>query len=133
MFPRLPALVASILLLASAAHSSPTPAAATELIVYSPPITSPTAGQIWPKGSIQTVTWDTSNIPSEKENSTGLLLLGYEQNGSENLNIAQPLASGFLLSTGSVQVTVPNVVTRFDYIVVLFGDSGNTSPEFTIL
>ena len=63
-----------------------------------------------------------------------------------------PLASGFPITDGSVQVVVPSVVDRDDYVIVrtylfskvsiedpersdipaVFGDSGNTSPKFTI-
>jgi hypothetical protein len=63
---------------------------------------------------------------------------------------ANPLATNFKLTDGQVQITVPNVPTRRDYIVVgefllfrhrlavqpafleVFGDSGNASPQFTI-
>ncbi|OBZ68973.1 hypothetical protein A0H81_11316 [Grifola frondosa] len=102
-------------------------------VVFSPPITAPTAGMTWPIGSEQVVTWDTSVVPAGSENQTGLLLLGYLEDNSEHLDIQHPLANNFPISAGSVQVLVPNVTTRNDYIVVLFGDSGNISPEFTII
>ncbi|EIN12913.1 hypothetical protein PUNSTDRAFT_82382 [Punctularia strigosozonata HHB-11173 SS5] len=106
----------------------------TEDIVFTPTITDPTAVTTWAVGSNQTVTWDTSKIPAEAQNSTGVLLLGYQQSDddSEHLDIAHPLAAQFPISAGSVAVTVPNVTTRNDYIVVLIGDSGNKSPKFTI-
>lgn len=63
-----------------------------------------------------------------------------------------PLATNINYNVGQVQITVPNVPTRSDYIVVckwmscyyihdkpcsmlltVFGDSGNASPEFTII
>ena len=61
-----------------------------------------------------------------------------------------PLATNLNYSAGQAQITVPNVPTRSDYIVVckwlshcyminraqcpsVFGDSGNASPEFTII
>ncbi|TFK52472.1 hypothetical protein OE88DRAFT_1698300, partial [Heliocybe sulcata] len=104
-----------------------------ELIVYSPTITSPKAGAIWTANTTETVKWDVSDIPAEKENSTGLLLLGYLENNSENLDIAHPLATDFPIKSGTVNFTVPaNLAKRDDYIVVLFGDSGNKSPSFTI-
>ncbi|KAH9038208.1 hypothetical protein EDB85DRAFT_2287610 [Lactarius pseudohatsudake] len=90
---------------------------------------------------------DTSSIPSP-DNSTGQLLLGFLTLEGENLDILRfpllpaprsvvlrahyPLAQDILLSTGSVQITVPNVSVGSNYIVVLFGDSGNASPQFTI-
>lgn len=43
------------------------------------------------------------------------------------------LANKFPLSAGTVSFTVPaSLATRDDYIVVLFGDSGNASPHFKI-
>lgn len=43
------------------------------------------------------------------------------------------LAAGFPLNSGSWNVTLPdNLATRSDYIVVVFGNSGNASPKFTI-
>ncbi|OCH86865.1 hypothetical protein OBBRIDRAFT_796737 [Obba rivulosa] len=131
-------LAASLLALAAAASVSASPAtfipvAPKEDIVFSPHITEPTAGQIWPVGTNQTVTWDTSAIPAEGANQTGLLLLGYQANDSENLDISHPLAAGFPISAGEINITVPNVTMRTDYIVVLFGDSGNVSPQFTIM
>ncbi|TFY51917.1 hypothetical protein EVG20_g10782, partial [Dentipellis fragilis] len=110
------------------------PGTPVSLVVVAPHITSPTAGQVWKVGSSQNVTWDTSAIPATRQNSTGTLLLGYQDGleGGEHLDIAHPLANYFPLSAGSVQVTVPNVTARTDYIVVLIGDSGNASPEFSI-
>ncbi|KAL5519926.1 hypothetical protein ACEPAG_1586 [Sanghuangporus baumii] len=101
-------------------------------IVYNPMITYPTAGVVWTVGERKTITWKTDEIPDELKNSTGTILLGYNEEDSENLDIAHPLATGFNLSDGQVNVTVPDDPARSDYIVVLFGDSGNASPEFTI-
>ncbi|KAL5501699.1 hypothetical protein ACEPAH_8959 [Sanghuangporus vaninii] len=101
-------------------------------IVYNPLITYPTAGVVWTVGETKTVTWKADEIPEELKNSTGTILLGYNEDDSENLDIAHPLATGFNLTDGQVNVTVPVKSERSDYIVVLFGDSGNASPEFTI-
>ncbi|KAL5482531.1 hypothetical protein ACEPAI_9125 [Sanghuangporus weigelae] len=101
-------------------------------IVYNPMITYPTAGVVWTVGERKTITWKTDEIPEELRNSTGTILLGYNEDNSENLDIAHPLATGFNLTDGQVNVTVPVKSARSDYIVVLFGDSGNASPEFTI-
>jgi len=72
-------------------------------------------------------------IPQDDRNATGRLVLGYEQNDSENLDYEYPLATGFPLEAGSMNVIVPDVQPGNNYIVVLFGDSGNASPEFTIV
>lgn len=101
--------------------------------VYSPPVTSPDASTIWDIGSIEQVTWDTSSIPKAITNSKGKLVLGYVNNGTdEHLDLDHPLAEGFEITQGFVQVVVPNVKPANDYIVVLFGDSGNRSPAFNI-
>ncbi|EAU85843.2 hypothetical protein CC1G_05060 [Coprinopsis cinerea okayama7 len=106
-------------------------AANKNLIVINPKITTPRQDSYWTKGSRQIVTWDTDKIPLEKATATGLILLGYStpDDDSEHLDIA----SGFPLTDGSIEVTVPaDVASRDNYFIVLFGDSGNVSPKFTI-
>ncbi|KAI0820057.1 hypothetical protein BC628DRAFT_1331265 [Trametes gibbosa] len=99
--------------------------------VISPPITAPKAGDVWTIGSTQLITWDTSSIVNPTS-ETGLILLGVFENDDEHLDTKHPLASGFSIRSGAVNVTVPAVAAGNDYIVVLFGDSGNMSPTFTI-
>lgn len=101
--------------------------------VVDPPITSPTAGTVWHVGEKQLVTWSTDGLSSNVTNPVGMLVLGYMYNNSENLMLNSPLATNINYTDGQVLITVPNVETREDYIVVLFGDSGNASPEFTII
>ncbi|KAG5646509.1 hypothetical protein DXG03_003276 [Asterophora parasitica] len=43
-----------------------------------------------------------------------------------------PLAQNFKLRVGKIDIIVPSVPPRDDYIIVLFGDSGNSSPAFAI-
>ncbi|KAK0239207.1 hypothetical protein EDD85DRAFT_829431 [Armillaria nabsnona] len=94
--------------------------------VYSPPITSPDANTVWTVNTTQTVTWDTSNAPVNISNRASIWLKkGDYAFGTE-------LAVDFDLRSGKQDVTVPWVVEGDDYIIVLFGDSGNWSPEFTI-
>jgi len=104
-------------------------------VVFDPPITSPTATSVWKVGQIKTVTWDISNLPPDSEltNPNGTLVLGFlSTEGGENLMLDNPLAKGFKLRLGKMNITVPSVVTRDNYIVVLMGSSGNASPEFKI-
>ncbi len=63
--------------------------------VFSPTITAPHAGDQWTVGSIQTITWDTSSIPSANQNQSGLILLGYIEDGQidEHLDIGTCLMS----------------------------------------
>ncbi|KAJ4481965.1 hypothetical protein J3R30DRAFT_3455516 [Lentinula aciculospora] len=104
--------------------------------VYDPPITSPTASTVWQVGQTVTVSWDTTNLPpaSQLTDPNGTVVLGYmtSPTDSEHLMLDPPLAQDFPLSDGKVSFTVPSVVTRTDYIIALFGDSGNISPTFTI-
>ncbi|KIM56802.1 hypothetical protein SCLCIDRAFT_1220079 [Scleroderma citrinum Foug A] len=109
------------------------PVQPVENIVFRPMITYPTAGITWAACSTQKATWETDNLPDELKNATGLLLLGHQTADSENLDIYNPLASQFPLNAGFVEFMVPcNATAMSDYIVVLFGDSGNASPQFTI-
>ncbi|EDR13601.1 uncharacterized protein LACBIDRAFT_292424 [Laccaria bicolor S238N-H82] len=102
--------------------------------VVAPHITSPDANSVWPIGTTQLVTWDTSDLPPDSQitNPIGQIILGYNESNSLNLDFTNPLAKGFKLRDGKVQITVPNVPPRTDYLIVLFGDSGNTSPSFAI-
>jgi len=123
----------ALLSLHSFASASPLVARAVQG-AWNPPVTAPKAGDVWTVRSTQLVTWATDEIPPSSANSTGTLLLGYFDGYSqgENLDIEHPLASGFLLADGCVHVEVPDVSPRDNYIVVLMGNSGNASPEFTI-
>ncbi|KAJ7600821.1 hypothetical protein C8J56DRAFT_768118, partial [Mycena floridula] len=102
-------------------------------IVWRPQILSPKANFSWVAGAKHNVTWKTSDIPNEKRQAVGEILLGHKGNSSENLDLKHPLAKGFPLSRGWVTCQLPaNVVPRNDYFVILFGDSGNSSPIFTV-
>ncbi|GLB45468.1 putative ser-Thr-rich glycosyl-phosphatidyl-inositol-anchored membrane family protein [Lyophyllum shimeji] len=123
----------AFLLAVTTITSHASPVAEQSLLVWNPRILSPKANMLWLAGSKHTVTWDTTNIPREKIGSTGLILLGYDGTESENLDIEHPLATGFRIDRGSTTVVVPrNLTARDDYFIVLFGDSGNTSPKFKI-
>ncbi|KAH9936654.1 uncharacterized protein B0H18DRAFT_868458 [Fomitopsis serialis] len=121
--------------LLAAVHAIPLRRALEERDVISPPITSPDASTVWNVGETVTVTWDLSALPSDVNVTgvTGKLVLGYDTWNSENLMLDTPLAQKFLLSAGQVSFAVPSVPTRNNYIVDLFGDSGNISPNFTII
>ncbi|KAI0043943.1 hypothetical protein FA95DRAFT_1562764 [Auriscalpium vulgare] len=122
------------LLALAAAAATASPVSTVSDVVVSPAVTAPVAGAVWPVHSTQLVTWDTAHIPPAGSNNTGLVLLGHGVPGSdsENLDIDHPLASGFKISDGSVEVVTPDVAPDSAYFVVLFGDSGNRSPAFTI-
>ncbi|KAI0645994.1 hypothetical protein C8Q79DRAFT_1010873 [Trametes meyenii] len=111
-----------------------TAATAAPADVSRPAILAPKAGDVWTVGSNQTIAWDTSAIPANSRNQTGLVLLGFLEDGSddEHLDTQNPLAVNFPIVAGSINISVPVVTPRDDYIIVLFGDSGNFSPKFTI-
>jgi len=102
--------------------------------VFNPTITYPTASTVWNVGEVHNITWSIANAPTgfPINNATGTILLGFLANDSENLDVDHPLADKFLLKDQKVDITVPDVESRNDYIIVLLGDSGNASPQFTI-
>ncbi|KIY73054.1 hypothetical protein CYLTODRAFT_342821 [Cylindrobasidium torrendii FP15055 ss-10] len=100
---------------------------AAALDVYSPKVTSPKLADIWVSGTQADVTWDTSDAPKHITNSKGYVYL--RKDGSTD---PTALAEGFNITDGSVSVTVPEV-DMGSYQIVLMGDSGNFSPEFTIV
>ncbi|ESK95822.1 hypothetical protein Moror_12434 [Moniliophthora roreri MCA 2997] len=101
-------------------------------IVFNPKITSPNEQTVWEVGSQQSVTWDPTGLPDET--LTGQAILGFLEGDSpnEHLMLDNPLAKSFLIKDGKAEITVPDVPERDSYIVVVFGDSGNASPRFTI-
>ncbi|KAF9441999.1 hypothetical protein P691DRAFT_765677 [Macrolepiota fuliginosa MF-IS2] len=136
---KLSALISTVLLVGLSNFGSPSVASPLSIIkrdskiVFSPHITYPDSAAIWLMGSVQNVTWDTADLPNEKRKATGIVLLGYLENGSEHLDIKSPLATGFPMDMGSVSIRVPaRLKERNDYICVVFGDSGNISEQFKI-
>jgi len=107
---------------------------AATLDVFVPLITDPIAGTVWKVGTQRNVSWDTSNAPRQVTNGEGLVTLAQGGVIFENQpgGLQDPLASGFDILLGQIPVTVPDVPAGNNYQVVLFGDSGNFSPEFTI-
>jgi len=95
--------------------------------VFVPQILYPTKGTVWIVGERQHVTWNVSNPPAEITNKIGEIHL--RQNGATSQST---LASNFNILLGKIEVTVPQVENGDDYQIVLFGDSGNFSPKFTI-
>ncbi|KAF9031749.1 hypothetical protein BJ165DRAFT_1396949 [Panaeolus papilionaceus] len=128
------ALVTVLALVSSAvAHVSPS---LVRRIPVSPLIIKPDASSVWVVGSVQTVTWETNNFPPDSQinNPIGQVFLGrsYTQEWGLRLNRSHPLAKGFNIRDGSVQITVPDVPPLDDYLIVLFGNADNASPSFSI-
>ncbi|KAI0823551.1 hypothetical protein BC628DRAFT_517081 [Trametes gibbosa] len=95
--------------------------------VYTPPVLYPHAGTVWYKGQTHNVTWDVSSPPANITNRFANLMLRKGE-----LPTPLILAEDFDILLGRIEVTVPWVVEGNDYIVNLFGDSGDWSEEFTI-
>jgi len=95
--------------------------------VYVPPILYPHAGTVWKVKNHHNVTWDISNPPKQITNGIGLIML-------RKGGLATPLilADNFNILLGRIEVEVPWVIPGDDYQLVLLGDSGNFSPDFTI-
>ncbi|KZT73859.1 hypothetical protein DAEQUDRAFT_721322 [Daedalea quercina L-15889] len=96
--------------------------------VWDPQILSPNASTVWVVGQTYNVTWNTTDAPAHITNSIGTVVLA--TNGTEDYE--NPLAANFSILLGSISITVPDVEPGSDYAIVLFGDSGNFSPDFTI-
>ncbi|KAI8986245.1 hypothetical protein BD414DRAFT_416500 [Trametes punicea] len=95
--------------------------------VFDPPVLYPHAGTVWYKGQRHNVTWDVSSPPVNITNKVGRIML-------RKGGISTPLIleDGFDILLGRIEVTVPWVLQGDDYSLILFGDSGNVSPQFTI-
>nr|GAT44410.1 predicted protein [Mycena chlorophos] len=112
-----------------AARATPAPLSSSgvhQLDVWSPNITFPTEGSVLAAKSMVNVTWETNNAPPVISNGAMLLL------GKGNEDYPFILAKGFDLRSGYVEVEVPYVISGDSYNFVVFGDSGNASPSFTI-
>ncbi|KAJ7499961.1 hypothetical protein FB451DRAFT_1207088 [Mycena latifolia] len=94
--------------------------------VFVPPILYPHAGTVWYSFQRHNVTWNTTDAPATISNEALLLLA---KGGVEAPFI---LAKGFDLRKGRLEIEVPYVLSGTNYQLVLFGDSGNLSPIFTI-
>ncbi|KAJ7245030.1 hypothetical protein B0H12DRAFT_1073608 [Mycena haematopus] len=120
-----------ISVLAAVAATAGLPLQPQQLDVISPEITSPNATDCWTLGSVQTVTWDTSEIPPAFSSNKGMLMLGYltvytdstgQKQISENLDYKNPLATNFTIGVGQWEVYLSHdIPPRDDYFVVLFG------------
>ncbi|ESK85616.1 hypothetical protein Moror_9994 [Moniliophthora roreri MCA 2997] len=122
--------LATVLAFVAAASASPALVKKAALDVWSPRIISPDATTVWTVGSTVNVTWDTSDAPENISNRPSVTLNKARLIGSAG--ILAPLDS-FDLRAGFVEVTVPIVPAGNDYSITLFGDSGNTSPDFSIV
>ncbi|KNZ79460.1 hypothetical protein J132_09610 [Termitomyces sp. J132] len=116
-------LVASLFAISSAA----TPSDLTRRDVFVPPVTYPHNGTVWKVQQHHNVTWDTSNHPVNITNKIGHIMLR-----KGGLTTPLVLAAGFDILLGRIEVQVPWVLNGNNYQIVLFGDSGNFSPTFTI-
>jgi len=96
--------------------------------VYAPPVTYPHSGVVWKSGDKHSVKWDTSNPPKQITNTVGQIFL---RKGDSTMS--EPLADNFSILDGEHEITVPYVATGSDYRIVLIGDSGNWSQQFTIV
>lgn len=80
-------------------------------IVYNPKIILPKADTVWEAGSVQRVTWETSDLPAELKQAAGMVKLGYLEPGSINEHLSLTLAKDFLLRSGQVLFDLPANVT----------------------
>ncbi|KAG1890266.1 hypothetical protein F4604DRAFT_1899231 [Suillus subluteus] len=102
-----------ILTLLSCALSAPL-SAVMKRDVWVPTIIEPTSASTWSVGGTFLVTWDTYTFARAMQPESS------------------PIAYGFALTDGEVEVTIPDDTVPGEYMIVLFGDSGNWSEEFAI-
>ncbi|RPD56418.1 hypothetical protein L226DRAFT_615467 [Lentinus tigrinus ALCF2SS1-7] len=95
--------------------------------VYVPHVIYPCKGALWHPGQTYNVTWDASSPPNRITNPVGKI---YLRKGEHTTDVI--LAKDFNITDGHVNFMLPKVQNGGDYKVVLFGDSGNFSDEFTI-
>ncbi|EJD50979.1 hypothetical protein AURDEDRAFT_84009 [Auricularia subglabra TFB-10046 SS5] len=120
------ALAAAVLALAARCAASPT----EKRVVYDPTVLYPAGGTVWTLGQRHNVTWDVSDAPPASQISNAAKI--YLRKGSKTIT-NHLLASGFNLRSGHHEITVPtDIEAGTDYRIVLFGDSGNFGPQFTI-
>ncbi|OBZ69161.1 hypothetical protein A0H81_10914 [Grifola frondosa] len=115
-------------LFSQVALGAPAPVELEKRDVYDPPVLYPHNGTVWYSGQRHNVTWYVETPHLNVTNHYGQIMLR-----KGNLTTPLILASEFDLFDGRVEVTVPWVLPADDYRVVVFGDSGNWSPTFTII
>ncbi|OJT08079.1 hypothetical protein TRAPUB_1014 [Trametes pubescens] len=99
----------------------------------SPRILRPNGADVWTVGDVATIRWSNDGLSITTE--VGRLLLGFENpdNGQTMEFPSQPLADGFALADGVLNVIVPAVPTGNFYWIALTGNAANQSPLFSIV
>ncbi|KAG6874768.1 hypothetical protein C0992_006627, partial [Termitomyces sp. T32_za158] len=105
----LTALTSSLLSLASGAAIN----ARAALDVFDPHILTPNNSTIWVVGSVETVTWDTSDAPENISNGAMVVL-----KPAESLTPQYELVKGFDLRAGIVNVTIPDDISPGGYAII---------------
>jgi len=101
--------------------------------VFVPHILTPDEDTVWHAGQMVNVTWDTSDAPSPTHIINEALIVLHIRPFSDAFEPVT-MAANFSLTTGFQEVQVPwSASTNNSYAIVLFGDSGNWSPTFTII
>ncbi|KAJ3725153.1 hypothetical protein C8R42DRAFT_718644 [Lentinula raphanica] len=95
--------------------------------IWDPTITSPVTGTVWTIGTVVNVTWSTADQPATVSNA-GQIYLAKDEVSMMSLSPEFSLVD----ANGAYSVTVPDVPAGDDYQVILYGDSGNIGPSFTI-
>ncbi|KAI8146392.1 hypothetical protein BJV82DRAFT_554400 [Fennellomyces sp. T-0311] len=104
-------------------------------IVWNAPITIPNENTIWTAGKSYIVKWNTTTHDGQKipDGVSGMIKLGYVEDGSLDEHLYWDLAKDFPLNSGEQAICLPDGLEPKDnYIIVLMGNSGNASPKFTI-
>jgi hypothetical protein len=101
------ALLSALALAASTTTTAIPVAERSELIVVTPEITSPKAGDDWLVGTEQTVTWNTRRIPKEAQDYSAEILLGFNDGTTDSENLSGELLPTPLHRSGSSDLKTP--------------------------
>ncbi|KIK62843.1 hypothetical protein GYMLUDRAFT_164196 [Collybiopsis luxurians FD-317 M1] len=112
----------------NSAGRPPAAEARAMLDVWAPTIFTPNASSVWAEGKQYNVTWDTSDAPQNISNAASVVL------GNNTRLTDRVLAANFDLRRGWVTVTCPDdIFPGKNYSIILFGDSGDQSQQFSIV
>ncbi|EJD00909.1 uncharacterized protein FOMMEDRAFT_34290, partial [Fomitiporia mediterranea MF3/22] len=78
------------------------------------PITYPRHGEVWLAATHHNVTWDTTEVPKDREFTKTAIFLAKEGEVISD----EPLASNFSLLDGRVQIQTPTEASGDDFQVI---------------
>ncbi|TFK71399.1 hypothetical protein BDN72DRAFT_895644 [Pluteus cervinus] len=96
--------------------------------VWNPRVLYPNSQTTWQPKDFHNVTWSLADEPAQITNPIGFITV-QQVGGTETIPLI--IQNNFELTAGRVEVQVPWLFPG-QYQLILFGDSGNLSENFTI-